>query len=68
MDLRDRRDGVTTFEEALLVQLTRIADAIEALVLLNAPDEQAAVVCEHDWVDLGDARECRTCQTRETQP
>lgn len=66
MDLRDRRSGVTK-PDALLAQLTRIADALDALVMLNAAPEpqEPSAECEHAWVDLGDERECPKCQTRE---
>lgn len=66
--MRDRRSGVVGGKpKALLEQLTRIADALEALVVLNAPDAPTVdqPECEHEWIDLGGEQECRKCQAKQ---
>lgn len=58
---------VTTFEALLLDELKGIRNALDALVMLNVPDESPAIeACEHDWVDLGGESECRKCQQRKS--
>lgn len=60
---------MTPFEKAVIEQLARIGDALtilSAAVVMDDPAPEDAG-CEHDWVDLGDERECRkpNCKARE---
>jgi hypothetical protein len=56
------------FEKNVLERLDRIAGALEALVMLNVPEQpEEQPVCQHEWVDLGGEKECRTCQAREAK-
>jgi hypothetical protein len=67
MDVRAGRGVVTPFEKALISALHGIRESLDALVLLNAPEGQKVPdgECDHDWVDLGDEKQCRKCQIRQ---
>ena len=57
-------DTLSTDQIKVWSKLSFNPNALDAFVMLNAPEEQAPpdAGCEHDWVDLGGQSECRNCK------